>query len=187
MMKKAIPNLLSGFRLIAAPFLLGFAWTGHKYWFLGTLAASLLSDAVDGFVSRRLYYTSDLGTRLDSWGDMATYLTVPLCAWWLWPELLQKEIFFVGMVVAAYLIPITAGLLKFHRLPSYHTWAAKIAAVVMSVAVLVWFTTEEPGLFRFAAVLQSIVACEEVLITWHLAALQGNVKSLWHVKRIQGK
>lgn len=31
------------------------------------------------------------------------------------------------------------------------------------------------------------VACEEVLITRHLATLQGNVKSLWHVKRIQGK
>ena len=46
MMTKSIPNLLSGFRLIAAPFLLGFAWTGHKYWFLGTLAASLLSDVV---------------------------------------------------------------------------------------------------------------------------------------------
>ncbi|MBW2327077.1 MAG: CDP-alcohol phosphatidyltransferase family protein, partial [Deltaproteobacteria bacterium] len=74
----SIPNLLSGFRLFAAPFLLYLAWMGHPNLFLVLLALSLLSDSIDGFVARRLNEVSELGTKLDSWGDLAIYLTVPL-------------------------------------------------------------------------------------------------------------
>lgn len=184
-MKQAIPNLLSSFRILAAPFLLYFAWTGHKNLFLGLLALSLVSDAIDGFLSRRLKITSDLGAKLDSWGDMATYLCVPVCAWWLWPEILKKEAIYVMIAIGSYVVPIVAGVAKFRRLPSYHTWGAKTAAVLMSAAILVLFMMDIPWPFRFAAVFQAIVAVEEVAITMHLSELRGNVKSLWHVKRMQ--
>ena len=184
-MKNTIPNILSGFRIIAAPFLLYFAWMGYRNLFLGLLSISLLSDAIDGYISRRLNVTSNIGTKLDSWGDMAIYLTVPLCAWWLWPEILKKEAIYVFIVIGAYVIPIIAGLIKFRRLPSYHTWGAKIAAVIMSLAVLIMFLTRITWPFRCAAVLQAIVACEEVFITTQLSELRGNVQSFWHVKMIQ--
>lgn len=184
-MKNTIPNILSGFRIIAAPFLLYFAWMGYRNLFLGLLSISLLSDAIDGYISRRLNVTSNIGNQLDSWGDMAIYLTVPLCAWWLWPEILKKEAIYVFIVIGAYVIPIIAGLIKFRRLPSYHTWGAKIAAVIMSSAVLIMFLTRITWPFRCAAVLQAIVACEEVFITTQLSELRGNVQSFWHVKMIQ--
>lgn len=123
--KDQIPNILSGFRLVAAPFLLCLAWMGYPNLFLILLSISLLSDSIDGFIARRLNVASDIGTGLDSWGDLATYLTVPLCAWWLWPELLKREAFFVFLVLGAYIVPITAGLVKFRRLPSYHTWGLR--------------------------------------------------------------
>lgn len=75
-----LPNILSAFRIAAAPFLLYVAFIGHKSIFLFILGLSLLSDAVDGFIARRLGVSSKIGTKLDSWGDLATYLTVPLCA-----------------------------------------------------------------------------------------------------------
>lgn len=177
------PNFLSGFRLVAAPFLLLLAWLGHPHLFLALLALSLFSDSIDGFVARRLNMASELGTRLDSWGDLATYFTVPVCAWWLWPEILRREKWFVFLVVAAYVIPIAAGFAKFGRLPSYHTWAAKASAVLMSVAVFVLFISNTAWPFRIAAVLQALVACEEVAITLKLSKLRGNVKSYWHVVR----
>jgi CDP-diacylglycerol--glycerol-3-phosphate 3-phosphatidyltransferase len=182
--KSLIPNLLSGFRLVAAPFLLGFAWTGHPNLFLILLSISLLSDSVDGFIARRLNVASEMGTRLDSWGDLATYLTVPICAWWLWPEVLKREAFFVLVAIGAYVVPILAGLAKFRRFPSYHTWAAKISAVLMSVAAFVLFITEIAWPFSLAAIIQALEAIEEVLITVVLPAPQGNVHSLWHAKRI---
>jgi CDP-diacylglycerol--glycerol-3-phosphate 3-phosphatidyltransferase len=185
MRRDQIPNILSGFRLVAAPFLLGLAWTGQQSLFLVLLAVSLLSDAVDGIIARRLRVASDMGTRLDSWGDLATYLNMPLCAWWLWPEILKREAFFVFVAIGAYVVPILAGLAKFRRLPSYHTWAAKISAVIMSVAALILFITGIAWPFRIAALLQALEAFEEVLITIELPAPQGNVQSLWHAKKIK--
>ena len=184
-MKKLIPNILSGFRIIAVPFLLYFAWMGYHNLFLGLIIISLLSDAVDGYIARKLEITSDIGTKLDSWGDMATYLSVPICAWWLWPDILRREAVYVFIVIGAYVIPIIAGLIKFRKLPSYHTWGAKIAAVIMSVAVLILFITAFAWPFRCAAVIQALVAVEEVLITIRLPQLQGNVQSLWHVMRVR--
>ena len=183
--KRQLPNLLSGFRLVAAPFLLGLAWFGHPNLFLVLLCLSLLSDSVDGFVARRLNAASDLGTRLDSWGDLATYLTVPLCAWWLWPDILKREAFFVWVAIGAYGVPIVAALAKFRRLPSYHTWAAKVSAVLMSIAALLLFLTEIAWPFRIAALIQALEAMKEVLITAVLPAPQGNVHSLWHARRIK--
>lgn len=168
---------------MAAPVLLYLAWAGHKNPFIGLLILSLLSDAVDGFLSRRYQVASAIGSRLDSWGDMATYLTVPVCAWWLWPDIVRTEAVYVAIVIGSYVFPILAGLIKFRRIPSYHTWGAKIAAVFMTAAVLILFITENPWLFRCAAVLQAIVACEEILITLKLTQLQENVKSLLHVHK----
>jgi CDP-diacylglycerol--glycerol-3-phosphate 3-phosphatidyltransferase len=78
-----IPNALSALRLVLAPVLLWLAWTGQHTAFLVTLSASLLSDLVDGWLARRFGQATQLGTLLDSWGDLVTYTSVPLCAWWL--------------------------------------------------------------------------------------------------------
>jgi CDP-diacylglycerol--glycerol-3-phosphate 3-phosphatidyltransferase len=173
--------------LVAAPFLLCLAWLGYRNLFLILLAVSLLTDAIDGYFSRRLNVTSDLGTKLDSWGDMATYLTIPLCAWWLWPEIIKEEAIYVVIVIGAYVIPIIAGLIKFRRIPSYHTLGSKIAAFIMSTSVFILFVTGIAWPFRCAAVFQALVACEGVLITTQLNKLHGNIKSIWHVKLFQKK
>ena len=183
----SLPNFLSGFRLVAAPFLVYLAWTGHPTLFLVLLAVSLFSDAIDGFVARKLNVASELGTRLDSWGDLATYLTVPVCAWWLWPEIIKREAVFVLIVVGAYMAPLIAGFVKFKRLPSYHTWAAKGVAVAMSFSVIILFTADIAGFFRVAAILQVLVACEEIAITIRLSEWQCNVPSFLHASNFYKK
>jgi CDP-diacylglycerol--glycerol-3-phosphate 3-phosphatidyltransferase len=176
-----IPNFLSVFRIIAAPVLLCLAWSGLANSFLALFAASLISDCIDGWIARRFDCASELGTKLDSWGDLATYMIVPLCAWWLWPDIIKREISSVLITVCAYTVPILAGLIKFRRIPTYHTWAAKTAAVVMGVSAMVLFIFDISWPFRSAAVFQALVACEEIAITLKLSELQNNVSSLWHV------
>jgi CDP-diacylglycerol--glycerol-3-phosphate 3-phosphatidyltransferase len=177
------PNLLSAFRLIAAPFLVYLAWTDRPGLFLVLLALTLLSDAIDGFVARRLHATSELGTRLDSYGDLVTFLVIPLCAWWLWPDIIRREAGFVLLVMAAFVIPPSVGLLKFRQLTSYHTWFAKVVAVLMSVAIFFLFMADIAWPFRLAAALLFLSACEEIAITLRLPELRSNVRSYWHVIR----
>jgi len=178
-----LPNILSAFRLIAAPFLLYFAFMDYPILFLVIFALSLLSDAFDGFIARKLNVSSELGTKLDSWGDLATYLTVPLCAWWLWPDILRREAFFVILVICAYLVPISIGFVKFKQLTSYHTWTAKTSTLIMGPAAFVLFIFDIAWPFWIAAIIQTLSAIEEIAITMKLNELEDNVRTFWHVKQ----
>jgi CDP-diacylglycerol--glycerol-3-phosphate 3-phosphatidyltransferase len=178
-----IPNALSGFRLLAAPVMLYLAWIGKPFSFLVLLAISLSTDAVDGYLARRLSWQSELGAKLDSWGDFATYVTVPLGAWWLWPDVLRREAIFVWIAIAAYIVPLVVGFAKFRRLTSYHTWAAKVSAVVMGISALLLFLTDIAWPFRVAAVFQALEALEEIAITFTLPKRQSNIPSFWHARR----
>jgi len=182
-MLQHLPNILSAFRLLAAPALLVFAFRGDAALFFVTFGLSLLSDAFDGFIARKLNVTSSIGTKLDSWGDLATYITVPICAWWLWPDIIRREGFFVLLVVFAYTVPITIGFIKFRRLTSYHTWAAKTATIIMGPAVFILFIFDMAWPFWIAAVIQTLSAIEEIAITLLLDEPKENVCSFWHVKR----
>jgi CDP-diacylglycerol--glycerol-3-phosphate 3-phosphatidyltransferase len=178
---KYIPNVLSSFRIIAAPFLLVIAWQGRPNLFLGVLALSLFSDAVDGFVARSLAVTSERGAKLDSWGDFITYLTVPLCAWFLWPEILKHEALFIMIGITFFILPALVSFIKFKRLSCYHTLAAKILAVLMFSAIFILFTTGIAWPFRCAVVLLCFVAIEEIAITLWLTEQRCNIPSFWHL------
>jgi len=177
----SIPNLLSIFRLVAAPFLLYLAWIGEAELFLIVLAISLVSDAFDGYLARRWHQETELGVRLDSYGDVANYMLVPICAWWLWPEIIRQEFLIFWLVVANFSVPLVICLLKFHRISSYHTWLAKFSAVLMVPAIYLLFLEISPWPFRIAAMIQLLMAIEEIAITLYLKQLETNVRTIWHL------
>ena len=179
-----IPNALSALRLVLAPALLYFAWTGQPRAFLAALTISLLSDLCDGWFARRFDQATHLGTLLDSYGDFATYMTVPICAWWLWPDLIRRESWFVGAVVAAYVFPIVLGYLKYGRLTAYHTYGAKLSAVVVGASALVLFAGGPPLPFRIATWVLVAAELEEIAITTILPAWRANVPSILHARRL---
>ena len=81
-----VPNGLSAFRIACVPILLVLAWHGALAPFLIGFALGLASDVLDGVLARRLGQVTEFGARLDQWGDFALWLSLPLAAWWLWPE-----------------------------------------------------------------------------------------------------
>ena len=179
-----VPNLLSGLRLVLAPVLLYLAWTGQPTPFLVALVFSLLSDLFDGYFARRFNQATQLGTLLDSYGDFATYMTVPLCAWWLWPDLIRREAWFAAAVVTSYVFPIVLGYLKYGRLTSYHTYGAKLSAVVVGASALVLFAGGPPLPFRIATWVLVLAELEEIAITTILPEWRTNVPSILHARRL---
>ena len=179
-----IPNLLSGLRLVLAPVLLYLAWTGQSTPFLVALSCSLLSDLCDGYLARRFDQATQLGTLLDSYGDFATYLTVPLCAWWLWPDLIRREAWYAAAIVASYVFPIALGYLKYGRLTSYHTYGAKLSAVVVGASALALFAGGSPLPFRIATWVLVLAELEEIAITTILPEWRSNVPSVLHARRL---
>lgn len=179
-----IPNLLSAFRLVAVPVLLVLAWKGCHQAFLALFVFALLTDVADGYLARRLHQESDLGARLDSWGDFALYISTPLSAWWLWPDLIIREAVYVMVVVASFVLPILIGFLKYRRLTSYHTWGAKLSAVVMGGSTLLLFAGGPAFPFHISTGVLVLAQIEEILITVILPDWRSNVPSVVHAVRL---
>ncbi|MDD2337454.1 MAG: CDP-alcohol phosphatidyltransferase family protein [Geobacteraceae bacterium] len=178
-----IPNLLSGLRLVSVPVLLVLAVRGCEKEFLVLLVFALLTDLADGYLARRLHQESELGARLDSWGDFALYITTPLSAWLLWPQLIVREAPFVAVVLVSFVLPILIGFIKYHRLTSYHTWGAKLSAVLMGCATLLLFAGGPALPFHFSTLVLVITQIEEISITAVLPTWRSNVPSLVHALR----
>ncbi len=182
-----LPNWITAIRLAGVPVLLWLAWLGHATAFLWLLGFLFLTDAVDGYIARKLQAKSPLGAMLDSHADFAVYAALPVAAWWLWPETIKRELFFVALVVISYSVPVVIGFLKFRAFTSYHTWSVKTAAVMMDCSVLLLFAADIGFPFRVAAVVCIIAAIEEIAITLAMAKYRSNVPSIWHVLRNRGQ
>ena len=184
----SIPNLLSILRLLSMPLLLLAAWSGNQLWFLVMLAILLLMALADGILARRLGQVTDFGAELDSWGVLAAFVTVPLGAWILWPEIVHREAVYIIALVISHMVPAFLGLLKYGRLTSYHTWASKLSSVLLSLAIF-WVLLGGPAWpFRVICPVVILAGIEEIFMTGILRQWQTNLPSLWHALRIeQGK
>ena len=176
-----LPNLLTGFRFVAAPALLWLAWENHGIAFMGLLAIAFLTDLLDGLAARLTGQESQFGATLDSWADVITYLTIAISCWWLWPNIVRRELVYVIMIVASCLLPALAGFSKFGRFTSYHTWGVKLAALSMGLSLYIWFLGGPAWPFRVAAVICILAAIEEIALTLILPEPESNVRSIWDV------
>ena len=178
-----LPNLLSGVRFITAPIMLYLAWNGYGLAFMAVLALAFLSDILDGLAARLTGQVTQFGAKLDTWADLATYLTIGFGTWWLWRDIVHREDLYLYAIIACYLIPATLGMVKFGVYPSYHTWGVKLAAVSIGVSLYPLFLAGIAWPLRVSVFIYGIAALEEVAITLCLKELQSNVGTLWHVLR----
>ena len=184
---RALPNLLSGLRIAAAPVLLALAFAGRREAFLWVLAGSLATDALDGLAARALDARSELGRRLDSWGDYATALAVLPGVWLLWPDVVRREWPWIAVGLASFFAPVAIGLVRWGRPPGYHTAASKVLAVAMAPATFLLLLGYTPWPFRVGMALQVAVFAEELAILRLLPGYSGSVSGLREARRLAGK
>ncbi len=180
-----LPNVLSMLRIVCVPVLLLLAWHGTLMPFLIGFALGLASDVLDGVLARRLGQVTDFGARLDQWGDFALWLSLPLAAWWLWPDIITREAHYVVLALVCMVLPTAIGWLKYREVPGYHTWSVKFGSVAMGVsaALLLLFDVAWP--FRAAALFQVVCAIDELGITCLLAQCRHDVPSVFHALRMR--
>ena len=176
-----LPNLLSGYRFVAAPGLLWLAWHDNSIGFMILLASVFLSDALDGLAARLTGQVTLFGAMLDSWADVITYLTITISIWWLWPEIISREKYYAAMVIASYLLPAIVGIVKFGSFTSYHTWSVKLAAASIALTLFILFLGGPAWPFRFASFICIVAACEEIAISLILTERRANISSILNV------
>ncbi len=178
-----LPNALSALRLALVPALLLVAWMGEGALFLVFVSVALASDVLDGWLARALRQESEAGCLLDSRADLALWLSLPVCTWWLRPDFVAAESTRLILLLAAFALPMAAAWLKFGALTSYHTWGAKLTANLLGVSLLLLWADGPIWPFRMATAVAVAALLEEVVITGLLREPRRNVRSAWHVWR----
>jgi len=174
-----LPNLISLIRILMAPVLFYFALTQQPYWYMGALLFAVFTDVLDGFLARTLNQITEMGSRLDSWGDFIIYSTMAICAWILWPEIIQREKFYFILIVLSFTLPVLIGFIKFHTVSSYHTWSVKLAVAITVVSYILLFTELLDWPFRVAAIFCLYAAMEEIAITLLIRHELVDIRTVW--------
>ena len=125
-----LPNLFTLFRLLSVPILWVLAIKGYHFAFgIGFILAQL-TDAIDGFLARRLNLVSEFGSKFDSLADLL--LTISILAWLVILEtgFFQDNavIFLVAIFIA--IVNLMTGLVKFKQLGNLHLYSSKVAGLL---------------------------------------------------------
>lgn len=171
--------------MLCAPVLLVLAWNGITDTFLALFGLGLASDVLDGALARRLHQESDFGARLDQWADFAIWVSFPLGAWWLWPEIVRREAAYVICAVTCLLLPTAIAYAKYRAVPGYHTWSAKLDSVLMGIGVPLLLIFDLAWPFRLAALFLLVCAVDEMAITHLLPECRHDVPSVLHAARLR--
>jgi len=175
--------MLSLLRLGLVPVLVGLALAGLGDVFLLILVISLVSDVLDGYLARKLNQTSELGAKLDSWGDVLTYASMILGLYLIWPAIFSEQAAYLFAAMLSFTVPVALALRKFGAYPSYHTWGAKAAAVLIAPAYYVLILYAADDFFRLVIMFHVLVAVEEMAITLMLKQQRTNVGSVLSLAR----
>ncbi len=104
-----VPNQITLLRLGFLPFFLILVFYEEYHWALAVLVFVALTDAIDGFLARRLHQKSALGAYLDPIADKlllsSSFVVLAMAkkiAWWLTIMVLSRDVLL--LVVAAVII-----------------------------------------------------------------------------------
>lgn len=175
-----VPNALSCVRFVGSFLMVGAAVAGGSGWLLPIFALLLLTDWIDGKLAILLGQRTVFGARLDSLADATFYLATLVALWWLKSDLVLAAAGWIAAALAAYGVSCLAGLIKFGRVPTYHTRGAKTAWLLVSLAILAVFARQWNWPLQVAAIWVLLVNIEAILITLVLPRAEVDVASLYH-------
>ncbi len=185
-----IINGITVYRLIAAPLLAILIIYNLPGIFKWLLAVSYLTDAVDGYLARKFKVTSIAGAKLVSVADYLTIIVSIVGVIVFKPEFLKQELMLIIFLISLFIIQTVIGLIRYGKLTSFHTYAAKVSAIIFVVFLLTlfFFPDKYELLFYGTAFLITTELIEEIILCFMLTTWEADVKGLyWVINRNKNK
>ncbi|MCX2720774.1 CDP-alcohol phosphatidyltransferase family protein [Lentiprolixibacter aurantiacus] len=160
-----IADWFSFYRIFAVPILIVFIWLGERELFSWFMLISYSTDAIDGFLARKLKISSARGSQLDSYGDQLT-LIIALFGLLIFEYDFMRENFILILIAfVPYIIQMLIALKKYGKATAFHTYLAKLSAIVQAAFVL-WILFFGPvyWLFYTMIILGVIETIEEITL-----------------------
>jgi CDP-diacylglycerol--glycerol-3-phosphate 3-phosphatidyltransferase len=141
---------------------------------------AILSDIFDGIIARRLGVSTPNLRQADSWADICLFLCVAISTWLVHPKVILDFQVPLLLAILAQFTLFTISLIKFRKLPSFHTYTAKIWGLTLLVATICLFGFGHALTLWLAISLCLINSIEEIVMTLLLPTWQFDVLSVFH-------
>lgn len=181
-----VPNAICALRLLGAIPLLWVAREGNREAVFWILLLLLASDWLDGKLAVLLRQRSVFGARFDSAVDSVMYAAIALSFWWLEGDVVRREIAWFLAVPGTWLLSMAVAVVRFRRMPSYHTWAAKASWLAAGTVAVLWLLTGESRPVPWALGLVILTNLEAaaiglVLPEWRVDV--GTIRDAWRERK----
>ncbi len=179
-----IADWFSFYRILAFPVLAVILFMGERQWFTWFLLVSYSTDAIDGFLARRLNLSSARGAQLDSIGDQLTLVMGLLGLLIFENAFIRANLLLIALAFIPYLIQMGIAFMKYGKATAFHTYLAKVSAILQAVFIL-WTLFFGPvyWLFYLMIVIGILETLEEITLIFMYDAWVEDVKGIyWAMK-----
>jgi len=179
-----IADWFSFYRILVAPILVALIWFDQQLIFTWLLLVSYLTDAIDGYLARKLNITSPRGSQLDSFGDQVTLVIGLIGLFYYETNFIKTNLVLILIAFVPYIIQMIIAYLKYGKATAFHTYLAKLSAVIQSVFIL-WslFFTPEYSLFYTMIVIGLLETFEEITLIFMYSNWASDVKGIYWAYR----
>ena len=175
-----IADWFSFYRIFAAPFLLALIWFDLRLVFSWFLFISYSTDAIDGYLARKLKISSPRGSQLDSFGDQITLIVGLIGLFYFENEFINTNLILILIAFVPYIIQMIIAYLKYGKATAFHTYFAKLSAILQSLFILsTLFFAPEYSLFYIMIVIGILETVEEITLIFMYDTWVSDVKSIY--------
>jgi len=175
-----VADWFSFYRIAAAPLLLFFIWQDQRSIFSWLLLVSYSTDAIDGFVARKLKITSSRGSQLDSMGDQITLIIGLIGLFYFETEFIKANLTLIIIAFVPYIVQMFIAYIKYGKATAFHTYLAKLSAIIQSAFILFsLFFYLEYTLFYTMIVIGLLETFEEITLIFMYSNWASDVKGIY--------
>jgi CDP-diacylglycerol--glycerol-3-phosphate 3-phosphatidyltransferase len=178
-----IINAITMYRLLAAPVMVFLIFKGYIHIFKWLLPLSFFTDLVDGFLARKFKVSSVFGSRLDSLGDDLTVVAGITGIFVLRTDFIRENAAVVVILASLLVTQNLMALLRYGKISSFHTYLAKISAVLQGCFLILFFLYPHDlyWLFYMATAFTILDLIEESILVFVIREWTSDVKGLFWV------
>ena len=175
-----IADWFSFYRIFAAPFLLALVWLDLRLIFTWFLLISYSTDAIDGYLARKLKIESPRGSQLDSFGDQITLIVGLIGLFYFENEFINTNLILILIAFVPYIIQMLIAYFKYGKATAFHTYLAKLSAILQSIFILTsLFFEPQYVLFYIMIVIGIIETIEEIILIYMYDHWVSDVKGIY--------
>lgn len=179
-----IADWFSFYRIFAAPFLLILIWLDQRLIFAWLLLVSYSTDAIDGYLARKLKITSPRGSQLDSFGDQITLIVGLIGLFYFETTFIKTNFILILIAFVPYILQMIFAYYKYGKATAFHTYLAKLSAIIQGVFIL-WslFFSPDYTLFYIMIGIGLLETFEEITLIFICDNWASDVKGIYWVYR----